>query len=400
MSDTSSPASGRSASRMTVYSFIGAVTISACSSAPTPLYHLYQELFRLSPAMITLIFGSYAFSLLAALLTLGGLSDYIGRRPLILLALLLNAAALVIFLLAESGAMLMAARIVQGFATGIAFPTFGAAILDTDKTRGPILNSITAFLGLMIGTLTAGTLVAFAPEPTRLIYELLLGITAAGILALALMPETTSGRPGAIAAMRPQLSVPRRARPTLIRVTPVNIAGWSLGGFYLSLMPTLVAVATGITSPFVGGAVVATLMLSATASVFIFRSWRAQTVLFTGASVLMIGVAITLFGVYLQQVGVLFLGTAVAGLGFGSIFANILRIMLPLAEGHERAGLFSAFLVESYLAFAIPAIAAGLAAPKLGLSVTAYVYGIVIIILAAASILATRSRTSECAAVC
>ena len=398
MNDALSPSV--SATRMTVYSFLGAVTISACSSAPTPLYHLYQEVFHLSPAMITLIFSSYAFALLATLLTLGGLSDYVGRRPLILLALLLNAAALVIFLLAESGAMLMAARIVQGFATGIALPTFGATILDTDKSRGPLLNSITAFLGLTIGTLAAGALIAFAPDPTHLVYELLLAITVAGMLALAVMPETTPGRPGAMAAMRPQVSVPQAARATLLRVTPVNVAGWALGGFYLSLMPTLVTIATGLTSPFIGGAVVATLMLSATASVFVFRSWKAQRVLFTGAVLLMTGVAITLIGVYLQNVGLLFLGTATAGLGFGSIFANILRIMLPLAAGHERAGLFSAFLVESYLAFALPAIAAGLAAPALGLSMTTYLYGAGIILLAAISILVTRSSPARCPAVC
>ncbi|MFB9951317.1 MFS transporter [Rhizobium puerariae] len=388
-------AASPSAFRMTVYSFVLAVLISACSSAPTPLYHLYQELFHLSPGMITLIFGSYAFALLAALLTLGGLSDYVGRRPMILVALVFNAAALAIFMLAESGAMLIAGRIVQGFATGVAFPTFGATILDTDKRHGPILNSITAFLGLMIGTLAGGTLVAFAPAPTQFVYAILLVVTLAGLVMLAFMPETAAGRPGALAAMRPRISVPRRARGLLLKVTPVNVAGWSLGGFYLSLMPTLVAVVTGITSPFVGGSVVATLMLSATASVFVFRSLTPQRVLFTGTTGLMIGVAITLVGVEEKMVGLLFLGTATAGLGFGSIFSNILKIVLPLAEGYERAGLFSAFLVESYLAFAVPAIIAGLAAPVLGLSLTAYVYGVVIILLAAISIAATRTSLME-----
>jgi MFS family permease len=382
---------------MTVYSFIFAVLISATSSAPTPLYHLYQELFHLSPAMITLIFGSYSFALLAALLTVGGLSDYLGRRPLILLALIINAAALIVFMLAESGTMLLVGRIVQGFATGIAFPTFGATILDTDKRRGPTLNSITAFLGLMVGTLAGGTLVAFAPAPTHLIYALLFIVTVAGIIALAFMPETITGRP--LAAMRPHISVPPRARATLLKVTPVNVAGWALGGFYLSLMPTLVAVATGITSPFVGGTVVATLMLSATASVFLFRAWTPQRVLSTGTTALMIGVLITLSGVHLQAVWLLFLGTAVAGLGFGSIFSNILKIVLPLAESHERAGLFAAFLVESYLAFSIPAIVAGLIAPSLGLSNTAYVYGGAIITLAVISIAATRTNLSESPAV-
>ncbi|MBP1843772.1 MFS family permease [Rhizobium petrolearium] len=395
MSSILPSATSPSAFRMTVYSFTFAVLISVCSSAPTPLYHLYQELFDLSPAMITMIFGSYAFALLAALLTFGGLSDYVGRRPLILAALVINATALVIFMLAESGAMLMAGRIVQGIATGLAFPTFGATILDSDKRHGPILNSITAFLGLMIGTLATGTLVAFAPAPTYLIYAILLVATIAGIIALAFMPETITRRSGALAAMRPRISVPPRARGALIKVTPVNVASWALAGFYLSLMPTLVAVATGITSPFVGGAVVATSMLSATVSVFVFRAFAPQRVLFSATTGLMIGVLITLLGVEERAVGLLFLGTAVAGLGLGSIFSNILKIVLPLAESHERAGLFSAFLVESYLAFAVPAIIAGLAAPALGLSATAYIYGAVIILLAAISIAATRTGLIE-----
>ncbi|WP_440409825.1 MFS transporter [Neorhizobium petrolearium] len=395
MSSILPSATSPSAFRMTVYSFTFAVLISVCSSAPTPLYHLYQELFDLSPAMITLIFGSYAFALLAALLTFGGLSDYVGRRPLILAALVINATALVIFMLAESGAMLMAGRIVQGIATGLAFPTFGATILDSDKRHGPILNSITAFLGLMIGTLATGTLVAFAPAPTYLIYAILLVATIAGIIALAFMPETITRRSGALAAMRPRISVPPRARRALIKVTPVNVASWALAGFYLSLMPTLVAVATGITSPFVGGAVVATSMLSATVSVFVFRALAPQRVLFSATAGLMIGVLITLLGVEERAVGLLFLGTTVAGLGLGSIFSNILKIVLPLAESHERAGLFSAFLVESYLAFAVPAIIAGLAAPALGLSATAYIYGAVIILLAAISIAATRTGLIE-----
>ncbi|MEQ1407539.1 MFS transporter [Neorhizobium sp. Rsf11] len=395
MSSILPSATSPSAFRMTVYSFTFAVLISVCSSAPTPLYHLYQELFDLSPAMITLIFGSYAFALLAALLTFGGLSDYVGRKPLILAALVINATALVIFMLAESGAMLMVGRIVQGIATGLAFPTFGATILDADKRHGPILNSITAFLGLMIGTLAAGTLVAFAPAPTYLIYAILFVATIAGTIALAFMPETITRRPGALAAMRPRISVPPRARGALIKVTPVNVASWALAGFYLSLMPTLVAVATGITSPFVGGAVVATSMLSATVSVFVFRALAPQRVLFSATTGLMIGVLITLLGVEERAVGLLFLGTAVAGLGLGSIFSNILKIVLPLAESHERAGLFSAFLVESYLAFAVPAIIAGLAAPALGLSATAYIYGAVVILLAAISIAATRTGLIE-----
>ncbi|WJH39434.1 MFS transporter [Aliirhizobium terrae] len=395
MSKTAVPAASSGPTRMTVFSFLGAVMISACSSAPTPLYHLYQETLHLTPGMITLVFGSYAFALLAALLTVGGLSDFLGRRPLILLALLLNAAALAIFLIAQSGPTLLIARIVQGFATGVAFPTFGATILDTNREKAPLLNGITAFLGLTVGSLLGGILVDYAPYPTHLVYVVLLGLTGLAIVTLFFMPETITRRPGAIASLRPHVSVPRRARSTLLRVTPVNVAGWSLGGFYLSLMPTLVTVATGIVSPFVGASVVATLMLSGTASVLIFRKLPPQRVLLTGTMALIVGVLVTLSGVHFQAVGPIFAGTAIAGLGFGSIFSNILRILLPLAETHERAELFAAFLVESYLAFALPAIVAGFAAPVIGLQATVYVYGTAVVLLALISMMVTRASPSQ-----
>ena len=43
-------------------------------------------------------------------------------------------------------------------------------------------------------------------------------------------------------------------------ITPVHIASWALGGFYFSLMPAVVGVATGVLSGMfgIGGAVVST----------------------------------------------------------------------------------------------------------------------------------------------
>ena len=101
---------------MTAFSFAGAALVAASSSAVTPLYRLYQQSMHLSPLMITLVFAVYAISLLSALLTVGGLSDYIGRRPVILGGLLLNAIAMVLFSYASDVGQLILARAVQGLA--------------------------------------------------------------------------------------------------------------------------------------------------------------------------------------------------------------------------------------------------------------------------------------------
>jgi len=376
------------AARITLYAFICAALFSATSSAPTPLYPLYRTLYHLSPLAVTLIFASYAFALLFALLTLGRLSDFIGRRVMMLAALLCNALALIMFMLADSAHTLIAARMVQGIATGIALPTFGAAILDGDKARGPLLNSITAFLGLLAGSLAGALLITFAPFPTVSIYALLFTLMLLALALLPLMPETVARTPGALRALRPQIAIPPRALGALLRLAPVNVAAWALGGFYLSLMPTLALLVTGLRSPFVGGAVVATLMLSATASVFIFRRWQPQRALFIATLALMAGIGVTLCGINYPLTALLFLGTAVAGQGFGSIFSTIISIVMPLAERHERAGLFAAFLIKSYLAFALPALLAGCVVPALGLVATANVYCWGIFLMAAVSLLA------------
>src|SRR6266849_708617 len=223
---------------MTVFSLVGAALVVASNSAVTPLYRLYQQSMHLTPLMINLVYAVYTFSLLATLLTVGGLSDYVGRRPVILSGLLLNAIAMVLFSYATDVGQLILARAVQGLCVGTATPVLGAVILDTDHRRGPLLNSVTAFLGLTAGALGAAALVTFAPDPLHLVYEVLFALTALMMVLLFVMPETVSRKAGALASLRPRVSVPRQSRAALLRVTPASIAAWAFGGFYLSLMPT------------------------------------------------------------------------------------------------------------------------------------------------------------------
>jgi len=118
----------------------------------------------------------------------------------------------------------------------------------------------------------------------------------------------------------------------------------------------------------------------------------------TGATALAVGLLITLAGVHAHNAVVFFIGTSVAGVGFGAAFQGSLRSVLPLAEAHERAGLMAAFYVLSYLAFSIPAIIAGTMAHVIGLQATTDIYGLTLIILATvtlfASVLSGRTQAA------
>ena len=190
--------------------------------------------------------------------------------------------------------------------------------MDTDRSCGPVLNGITTFIGLTVGSLSGGALVTYAPDPQQLVYAVLLTLSAAEALFLWYMPETVTPKAGALASLQPHVSVPGPARRALVRVTPVTIASWALSGFYFSLMPSLVRVATGIASPIVGGLVVSALTCSGAIV-------SAHRILSGGITALVTGVALTLAGVQMQHVSLMLVGTVVAGTGFGATFSGSMR---------------------------------------------------------------------------
>jgi MFS family permease len=354
----------------------------AASSAPTPLYHLYQQDWGFSAATLTLIFAVYAMSLLVALLVVGSLSDYLGRRPVIFVSLLLEIAAMLLFIFASDVGWLIAARVMQGFATGMATSALGAALLDSDQKQGPLINSIAPMFGMAAGALGTAVLVEFAPLPLLLAYCVLLAAFVFQALYLWRVAETVSPQPGVWQSLKPSLHVPTQARGTLWAVLPADIAAWSLGGFFLSLTPSLLAAATGSTSALNGGLAVAALTLSGAVAIVNLRLREASLALWVGVCFLPLGVAVILAAVNSGWLWLFFVGSVVAGVGFGSSFLGALRMLLPLAHAHERAGLLSAFYVLSYLAFCVPALMAGFSARHLGLITTTNIYGSVVIVLA------------------
>ncbi len=207
------------------------------------------------------------------------------------------------------------------------------------------------------------------------------------------MPESVSRKAGALASLRPQLSVPRQSRAVLLRLTPATVATWALGGFHMSLMPTVVATAMGAGAHRFAGVVLPALLLTSTLAVALFRHWPTKRVIVFSTATLAVGVAASLVGIQQQSLALLFAGTMIAGFGFGGSFSGALRALLPTAEAHQRAGLLSTLYVISYLAFSLPAVVAGLSVPWVGLLTVVYVYGAMVMLLAVISMVASlRSR--------
>jgi predicted MFS family arabinose efflux permease len=360
------------------------VALLASSAAPTPLYAIYQAQWHFTPITTTVVFGVYAIAVLAALLTLGKLSDHVGRRPVLLTAIAVHAGSLVIFATATGVPALLGARVVQGLSTGAALGAIGAAMLDMDRELGTFANAVAPGMGTASGAIVSALAVRFLPDPTHLIYLALIGVLALQVLAIAVMRETVTRAPGALASLRPEITLPRALRAPVLTAVPVLFAVWALAGLYGALGPALVHTLTGSSDVVLGGLSFFVLAASAVVAVIVLRRVAAQTVMLSGILALITGVAVTVAAVSLGSAAVFFVGTAIAGAGFGGGFQGSIRTVVPLAAAHQRAGVVSLLYVVSYLGLAVPVVLAGFGVVYGGgLVDTTRYYGAAVIALAA-----------------
>jgi MFS family permease len=354
----------------------------AGSSAPTPLYALYQAEWRFSPITTTVVFGVYALAVLSALLVVGSLSDHIGRRPVLLVAIAAQAVTMLIFTTADGVPALLVGRVLQGLSTGAAAGTIGAGLLDLHKAKGTIANSVAPLLGTASGAIGSGLLVQYLPAPAHLVYLTLFGIFVVQEIGVFFMAETATRRAGALNSLRPQFGLPEAVRRPAMLAMPLLVAVWALPGFYGSVGPALIRRITDSNSAVLGGLGLFVLAAGGAVAVTVLRNVNARTEMQLGFAALGVGVVATLGAVASDASIVFFVATAVAGAGFGAGFQAAIRTVLPLAQTHERAGVLSIVYVVSYLAMGLPAVIAGFLVVHAGVLTTARDYGLGVLLLA------------------
>ena len=371
------------------------------SSAPSPLYGVYAARWHFSATTETVVFAVYAIGLLAALLVVGRLSDHLGRRRVILAALVVEAGAMVCFIAAGSTSLLLLGRALQGVATGGAIGALSAALVELSAGAGrsvvmaALVNSAAPTLGIAAGALGTSALVQYGPAPTRLVYWLLLGGLSVGAALVASMRETGTRRAGALASLVPRAGVPRPARATFVRALPCLIALWALGGFYLSLGPALAGTLAASSNLLWGGAVIFLLTGTGALAAILGRHIAERPAMLYGCIDLVAGVAITLLAIATTSAWVLLLGSLVAGSGFGLAFLGAFRTLSALAQPEERAGMIAVIYIVSYLAFSVPVVFAGAAVTHAGLHDVALVYAGAVAALAALGAATSVPRTKS-----
>jgi MFS family permease len=367
-------------------------SVYLATGALTPMLVVYREEWHFPATQLALAFAVYAVGFLAALLTLGSLSDYVGRRPVLVGALVIQVVSNLMFLFAPDITWVIAGRIVQGVAQGAATAAFTAALVElappNRKRLGAILGSVGVTGGLALGSLLAGLAIQLTPHANSVVFGLLIPLTVLGGVAVTLSPETVTPAPGALRSLIPRISIPPAARGEFAAAAPVLAAIWMLAGLSGGLAPSMVQTVfhldSGLLNGFTGFVAPAASAIVGLAFANV-GSRRAMTI---GIYASIAGAATIIGGVLFASLTMMIGGQIVAGIGFGASFTAALRLILPLAEPNQRAGVASATYVVSYLAFGVPIVIVGELTDMFGVIWPVVSYSTVAVLLAFISLAA------------
>ena len=343
----------------------------AGSGLPTPLYGWYAAEWRLSTVAVTAVFAVYPLGVLAALLTLGSLSDVVGRRPVLIGAIGLLVVVALLFMGARSVTWLLVARSSRASRRGRcsaprAPPCWLCALTPP---RAAAVNVMAVEFGIAGGAVAATLLVAYGPAPEMTVFALFGALLIVAIGAIVRLPETAPpGRAVRLRPARPEL--PARVRGRFALVAFGAVATWSVAGVYLALGPTISAemLRTGGIVP--GGLAVGLLSVAAGSAQLALAGIDVRRAAAVGTLALAAGMALAATSLSVGS-PVLFVGSsAVVGVGFGLAFGGGIGLLAQVTPYDRRGAVMSTYYVVAYASFGLPVVAVGLVIDTLGLTRT------------------------------
>jgi MFS family permease len=336
------------------------------SGVPAPLYGIYETTWHLSPLSTTIVFAVYAIAALAAVLVSGRISDVVGRKPVLVGAIIAMIVGLGVFLVADNMALLLVARTIHGAAVGSIVVAAAAALLDLRPLHGlrsGQLSGVSFNIGMTVAIVGSSVLAQYAPHPLRTPYAVVAVVCViVGVGVVALREPHTSRSAGPIRISRP--AVPQEIRSDFWFSALGAMASWSVLGVLLSLYPSLAAHQTHIDNLLFAGGVVGVTAFAAALAQLAATRVPAQRAAIIGDVGMAVTLVLTVPALLTHSPPLVFVAAALLGATFGLGFGGSLRHLSTVVPADKRGETMSAFYVLAYTAMAIPTILAGWAATR------------------------------------
>jgi MFS family permease len=342
------------------------------TSLITPLIPLYQDRLGFGDTVVTLFLGCYVVALVPSMLTLGQLSDRVGRKGVLLGALATLALAQGILITEPGLAGLLVARAIQGLATGAFFGTCTAFLVDAAPLgrRGfvSVLGSVSIRLGLGSGPGIGGLIAEYGGAPLRLPFELHLVALAIAAVVVVTLPETVRLRSRRPLTLR--LEVPAAERAVFWRVLVPSGALFSLfDGVALSLIPVFLVRTLGVDNYALVGAAGFLVLVSGAASQLVLPRLAPERAIGWGLA----AAAATSVGVVMaapaESAPLALVAVSATGAAAGLVFKGGVDLCTQIAPVEDRGKLISSYYVACYLGgFSVPLLVVGVLSDLIGLT--------------------------------
>jgi MFS family permease len=367
----------------------------AFTVVPTPLWTVYEQRDGFNTLMVTVAFAIYAVGVLVSLFLAGHISDWLGRRTILLPAILIEALSAVLFIFWNDLPGILVARVISGFGIGMITATATAHISelhsrahpDRRGSRAQIVSTAANIGGFAVGVLLSSLLVQFAPAPIVTPYAVFLGLLLLAAIGMVFVPETVE-RPARLPRYHPQrIKIPESARGEYFSAAGLAFAGLAVLGLFTAIAPVFVAGELHITSHLVGGLVVfATFASAAGLQIGVGRLSR-RTAILIGVVLYILGFASIVVGVELVSLALFIVGGVLAGGAAGILFSSAIGAGGSLARAKERGEALAGIFLAGYIGLAVPVV--GIGAATLAISLPIAIIGFSILVVAIAVIAAT-----------
>lgn len=348
-----------------------AFAFAAClafSTVPTPLYALYQQRDGFPTFLVTVVFAAYAVGVMASLYLAGHVSDWLGRRRVILASTLAEALSAVLFLLWPEVPGLLIARFVCGAGIGALTATATAHLSelravtrpDQDLGRSGLIATVVNMGGLGLGPVVGGVFAQYIDGPLTSTFVVFLVVLLVAAFAVCLVPETVERREERPAYRPQRVSLPAGARPAFVGAAIGVFAAFAITGLFMSLAPTLLAEGLHEHSRMLAGVTAGSMLGAAAVAQVIFASMASRAQLRLGFVLMPIGLAVLSAAALLPSLALFLAGSVIAGsgmgLGFRAAVGTVAALADPLSRGEVLAGIFLA----AYAGLVVPVLLVGM----------------------------------------
>jgi MFS family permease len=358
------------------------VLVFAGANAVSPLWPVYRTDLHLTAVALTIVFAGYTLGALVALFALGGLSDVVGRRPLLIAAVGGTIVASLLFAFAENVYWLIAARFVQGLAVGAVSASANAALNDFADPAKPrqaaLVGSVATSLGFGAGPFAAGILADVAPDPRQTSFFVLIAFALVALVAVLRLPNI--GKRAGVAYTGNRARVPAPIRGAFVRATATFIVGWVGGGFFLALGPSVIATLLGTSSHTVAGTSLLVFFGASGIGQLLMQRVSPKLTLLTGGAMLAAGLILAALATLTHSLAIYYVAIVLTGASQGISLLGGLALVSRIAPPEQRAGVIAAFFFIAYLGVTLGIPLLGWVADAAGLATASLVCAAVLVV--------------------